>query len=114
MDKGYFGGHSRCDSPGGVKGNGFPYRLCACGRDFVLFAKRSRRIGTINLEAIFARIGGHQTKIVKQRSAKGDLLINYCAAHGFYDKAAEDIRSNAVVVKKLGRRFGKQAERRLP
>jgi len=113
MDKGYFGGHSRRDPRGGMQDNGFPYLLCARGRHFVLFAKRPSRIGTINLEAIFARIGGQQSKIVKQRSAKGDLLINYCAAHGFYREAAEDIRSNAVVVEKLGRRFGQQVERRI-
>src|SRR5580658_608399 len=59
MDKGYFGGHSRCDPRGGVKGNGFPYLLCARGRDFVLFAKRSSHIGTIHLEAILAHIGGY-------------------------------------------------------
>src|SRR5277367_6846628 len=113
MDKGDFSGHSRRDPRGGVKGNGFPYLLCARGRDFVLFAKCSSRIGTIDLEAIFARIGGDQSKIVKEGSAQGDLLINYRAAHSFYGKAAKDIRSNAVVVEKLGRRFGQQVDRRI-
>ena len=74
-----------------MQGDCLPYPISPVRRYAMFQAKFSGGVRTVHFKAIASGVGRDQPKVMQQRPAKGDFLIDYLATGEADGKAAENI-----------------------
>jgi hypothetical protein len=72
-------------------------------RHLMLQTKFLSSVGTVQFKAIFAGMGGNESKVVQKGPAKGNFLVDSRAADASDGAVSENISPNTVIADELWR-----------